>query len=274
MKTALITLSVEGMLLADRLLNAIPEACLYLHDSIDRGVINRSKPDAKVISFAGIVDLTHNIFSEYEGLIYFAPCGVVVRALAQNIKSKLTDPAVVAVDIGGRFAISLLSGHEGGANELALMTANVLGAEPVISTSTEAVKSIIVGVGCRKGVEARRIIDAIRTACRLAKVAETDIRLLASADIKSNETGVIEAARELGLPLRFIASEEIRRSNLPFTRSEFVKEKVDLPAIAEPAALLSGRRTSLILPKTSFNGITVAIARESFLWSDLVPETP
>jgi cobalt-precorrin 5A hydrolase len=43
-----------------------------------------------------------------------------------------------------------------------------------------------------------------------------------------------------------------------------VQEKVNLPAVAEPAALLAGRRTRLLLPKTVYHGVTVAIARESF----------
>ena len=54
--------------------------------------------------------------------------------------------------------MSLLSGHEGGANDLALQIANLVGAEPVITTTTEALKSVIVGVGCRRGTEAERIV--------------------------------------------------------------------------------------------------------------------
>lgn len=260
MKTALISLSREGALLSDRLSKQIPDVRLYLHESVD-GFADSAR-------FGRIVDLTREIFSEYEGLVYFAPCGVVVRALAPNIESKYSDPAVVAVDIGGRYAVSLLSGHEGGANELAMTVSNILGAEPVISTSTEAVKSVIAGVGCRSGTEPARIVDAVRAACSMAGVEVSDIRLLASADIKSDEEGLLLAAKELDLPIRFIASDDIRSSGRSFEHSDFVREKVNLPAVAEPAALLAGRRTRLILPKTIFNGITVAIARESFLWSE------
>jgi cobalt-precorrin 5A hydrolase len=49
-----------------------------------------------------------------------------------------------------------------------------------------------------------------------------------------------------------------------------VEKKVKLPAVAEPAALLAGRRTKLILPKITRNGVTVAVAQESFLWSESV----
>ena len=51
---------------------------------------------------------------KYDGLVYIAPCGVVVRAIAPFLEHKTKDPAVVVVDVGGRWAVSLLSGHEGG----------------------------------------------------------------------------------------------------------------------------------------------------------------
>lgn len=250
-------------MLADRFRHT-QDACMYVHDSIEGF--------ADAVRFERIIDLTRDIFSEYGGLVYFAPCGVVVRALAPNVESKYTDPAVVVVDAGGRYAVSLLSGHEGGANDLAILVSNVIGAEPIISTTTEAVKSIIVGVGCRRGVAAERIIDAVRQSCSLIGVDVGDIRLMASADVKADEQGLISAAKELGVPLRFIASDEIKASTREFQHSDFVKSNVNLPAVSEPAALLAGRRTRLILPRTTFNGITIAIARESFLWSESDPE--
>jgi cobalt-precorrin 5A hydrolase len=169
----------------------------------------------------------------------------------------------VAVDVGGRWAVSLLSGHEGGANDLALAVANILAAEPVISTTTEAVKNLIVGVGCRRGAAAGAIVAAIREALTLAGCELARVRLVATAEIKADEPGLREAARELGLPLRLVSAEEIRQTVRPFAHSDFVQEKVDLPAVAEPAALLAGRRTQLILPRQVLHSVTVAIARES-----------
>jgi len=195
--------------------------------------------------------------------VYIDPCGVVVRAIAPLLESKLRDPAVVCVDVGARHAVSVLSGHEGGANNLAIAVANCTGAEPVISTTTEAVKDLIVGIGCRKGKSSSAICDAISAALNQLNLPLQRVRFLATADIKAQEDGLLQAAATLNIPLRIIDSALIRLSTLPFGHSEFVANHVQLPAVSEPAALLSGRRTSLILQKTAFNGITIAIAQEN-----------
>ncbi|MBF0291715.1 MAG: cobalamin biosynthesis protein [Nitrospinae bacterium] len=257
MKTAFITLSKEGAKLFTHLRGSFADSDYFTHENVE-DVTQGER-------FAKVVELTERVFDKYEGLVYIAPCGAVVRAIAPLIRSKESDPAVVQVDVGGRWAVSLLSGHEGRANELAVAVANAIGAEPVISTSTEASKNIIVGVGCRRGMTAERIVAAVKSAIAEAGVALERVRYIASADVKSNESGLIEAARTLGVPLRFIASDEIRESTLDFDKSAFVEKSVNLPAVAEPAALLAGRRTSLILKKRAYQGITVAIARERSL---------
>jgi cobalt-precorrin 5A hydrolase len=262
MKIAAISLSREGALIAAKLAAAWPQCDVFLHVSVTGGVETVCK------RFDRVVALTAEIFSAYQGLIYIAPVGAVVRAIAPCLRHKTVDPAVVAVDIGGRWAVSLLSGHEGGANDLAVAVANILGAEPIVSTTTEAAKDLIIGIGCRSGVAADAIIAAVGDALSLAGCNLAQVRLLASADIKADEPGLGEAAQQLGLPLRLIPAEEIRQTARTFEHSAFVQEKVDLPAVAEPAALLAGSRTRLILPKQILHGVTVAIARESGMASE------
>lgn len=257
MKTAFITLSKEGAKLFTHLRGSFADADYFTHENVDGA--------AQGERFSKVVELTARVFDKYEGLVYIAPCGAVVRAIAPLIRHKESDPAVVQVDVGGRWAVSLLSGHEGRANDLAVAVANEIGAEPVITTSTEASKDIIVGIGCRRGMTAERITNAVKNAVAEAGVALERVRYIASADVKANEQGLIEAARTLGVALRFIASDEIRESTLDFDKSAFVQKSVNLPAVAEPAALLAGRRTSLILRKKAYQGITVAIARERSL---------
>lgn len=72
-----------------------------------------------------------------DGIIFVGACGIAVRAIAPYIRDKMTDPAVVSVDEHGRFAVALLSGHVGGANELAAQVAAATGGTPVISTATD-----------------------------------------------------------------------------------------------------------------------------------------
>jgi len=257
MSTAIVTLCDEGARLALRLAAKLGEARLFVHESAGEC--------AGAERFSSVVELTAGIFSSYRRLVYIAPTGVVVRAIAPCLRHKLTDPAVVALDVGGRYAVSLLSGHEGGANALALEVANALGAEPVISTTTEAAKTLTVGIGCRRGTPAERIIAAIRGGLEKAGATLGEVRFLASAELKANEPGLLQAARELGLGLRFISAGEILSTTKRFRHSDFVAEKINLPAVAEPSALLAGRRTLLILPKTIINGVTVAVARENSL---------
>ena len=72
-----------------------------------------------------------------DGIVFVGACGIAVRAVAPYVAGKMHDPAVVCVDEAGRWAISLLSGHVGGANDLARHVARIVGAAPVVTTATD-----------------------------------------------------------------------------------------------------------------------------------------
>lgn len=254
----IITLSDAGATVARRLGAAMGNCRFHFHEVVTE------RNGAAV--FSRTADLVEALFPHTDGMIFIGPCGVMVRAMAPHLASKYTDPPVVVLDVLGRWSLSLVSGHEGGANALCLAAANVLGAEPVITTTTDAARTLIVGVGCRRGCEAAAIVDAVTGALKKAGGELSDVRFLATADIKASEHGLMAAARTLDLPLRLISSEEIRACRKEFTETPLARERVNLPAVAEPAALLAGRRTTLILPKTIINSVTVAVARENSSW--------
>ncbi|MCR3921057.1 MAG: cobalt-precorrin 5A hydrolase [Firmicutes bacterium] len=87
--------------------------------------------------FSGLRETLSSLFSTKKKLLLIMATGIAIRMLAPYLESKQSDPAVVVLDEGGHFAISLLSGHMGGANELAHHIATITGATPVITTATD-----------------------------------------------------------------------------------------------------------------------------------------
>lgn len=89
-------------------------------------------------------------FETADGIIFIGAAGIAVRSIAPYVQSKKADPAVLVVDECGNFVISLLSGHLGGANELALAAAEILHAVPVVTTATDLHQKFAVDVFAKK----------------------------------------------------------------------------------------------------------------------------
>ncbi|HIV35197.1 MAG TPA: cobalt-precorrin 5A hydrolase [Candidatus Blautia intestinigallinarum] len=89
-------------------------------------------------------------FEECEAVIFIGACGIAVRSVAPFVKSKKTDPAVLVIDECQTFVISLLSGHLGGANDLAREAAKFLGAAAVVTTATDLHGRFAVDVFAKK----------------------------------------------------------------------------------------------------------------------------
>lgn len=200
---------------------------------------------------------------KFEGIIFIMALGIVVRLIAKHLKDKYQDPAVVVVDEANRFSISVASGHQGGANKLAIAVSNILSNEPVITTSSETSKKYIVGIGCQRGIKKQEIITAISYATAYIRCPINKIRYIVTIDLKKNESGLKSACLELEIPLKIVSSDMIKNFQGRYQRSSFVKEKIGVEGVSEPCALLAARRPKLILPKKKVGRVTVAIAKEA-----------
>ena len=193
--------------------------------------------------------------------IMIAACGIAVRFVGGLAEDKHSDPAVVVLDEAGRYAVSLLAGHEGGANRLAYRVANAIGAVPVITTATEALKPLLVGIGCRKGVSADQISAAVKLALGERQLCE--VREIATIDLKANEPGLLEFCDLNNLPLRVLASATIAARPWVTKASDWVQQNVGLPGVCEPCALIASPRGQLLVPKLALNGVAVAVVEDN-----------
>ena len=95
------------------------------------------EPEDDAHFFTELREIICRRFQTDEALVLIMACGIAVRILAPLLRDKQSDPAVVVMDEAGRFAVSLLSGHWGGANALAERLSQTVGALPVITTATD-----------------------------------------------------------------------------------------------------------------------------------------
>lgn len=289
------------------------------------------------------------LFYEYDAIIAIMASGILIRSVAPLVESKVTDPAVINIDDNGQFVISALSGHLGGANELAGKVAGLIDATPVITTSTDVNKKlgidvlakdlylsidntkeilhfnkailegreisltvnpdknfdylfdylnnvtleinvsieyspkvdtdeihvsfdeheltlkerkIVVGIGCRRGKECRFIYDGLKKSLNDLKISHSRVNLLASAEIKKDEKGILELSEKLNIPVEFVEIDKLKLfESSDVSKSEFVYSKFGIYGVCEPSALImAGFDSELIYKKTSYDGVTIAVA--------------
>lgn len=143
MKIAMICYSLTGWETGEKLLKG------FLKDGEEVSLSGKSKYLQDSIK-GSCRDWTKEQFERADGIVFIGACGIAVRSIAPFVASKKTDPAVLVADECGKFVISLLSGHLGGANELALRAADILGAVPVVTTATDLHERFAVDVFAKK----------------------------------------------------------------------------------------------------------------------------
>jgi len=123
-------------------------------------------------------------------------------------------------------------------------------------------RRLCVGIGCRRGVSKEEILQALNRVMAENDLAPASLAMLASVDLKADEEGLLEAGRELALPLEFFAGSVLDDTQVP-NPSERVRAKIGVGSVCEAAsvqaALKMSPRTRLIVPKTISGNVTVAI---------------
>lgn len=313
--------------------------------------------DADFRPFARFSAALARNYRRHRGHVVIGAAGVAVRALAPLLRHKSEDPPVVVLDAAGRFAVSLLSGHWGGGNDLARHLGRLLRAQPVITTASDAApgappaldilardaglrildwerlprvaaallegepvplfdpcaclsgahaprfqrvaaeelpaagevplvavhwerrapapgllrlaaRRLHAGVGCRRGTDARAILAALARTLEEHGLEPAALASLSTVTEKTDEPGMAEAARRLGVPLLAFAAPQLAAVPAPHP-SRAAGRRFGLPpfSVCEAAALLAAQQaapaaaTVLLAPKTVFAGlVTVAVA--------------
>ena len=118
--------------------------------------------------------------------------------------------------------------------------------------------SLVAGVGCSREVGAEEILDLLRRSLAQAGLTEKSVAALSSIEVKRDETGLLEAAEELKVPIHFHPAEALALVETP-NPSELVREAVGTPSVAEAAVISCG--AELVLEKRKSANATVAIGR-------------
>ncbi|MDE2778599.1 MAG: cobalamin biosynthesis protein [Chloroflexota bacterium] len=379
-RTALVAVSRDGVRLASQLASRMTgDVSLHVVDRyaelVSPGQVSRLETFPLPMRAA-----VARVFESCQRLVLFLPVGAAVRLVAPLIQHKRHDPAVVCIDDAGRFAVSLLSGHTGGADELAQELASVLGATAVITSAShvkntvavdllgreygwemesdsvsitrvsaavingepvgvcqeagergwlylgstasanlrssasvaeivstgcsaamlisdresvlgEALelnaegipsvvyrpKSLVVGMGCRRGVSAQHLEDLLATSLEAADLSKKSVKCIATAEIKRDEAGLIELAGKYEVPLVCYGADDLNgvfarnsvnakaaagaeREGLP-TPSAVAHGLLGVWGVSEPAALLASGAERLLVTRRKTDRATLSVAR-------------
>ncbi len=257
----IISLTPEGERLAQRLLS------LKVHEQREITHIHRPNPFRETIQQG---------FKNKHDFIFICATGIVIRTLADVLKSKCQDPPILVIDEKAQFVIPLLSGHEGGANNWALNVAKNLGAQAVITTAQTYGGSdpcensfLVVGMGCEKNCSLQNLRSLFDSTLRANGITTNSIVALSSIDVKQNEPALVALAQELDIPYHCYSAMALREMESQLSeRSEVVFNVVGCYGVAEAAALLHVRKLTqgtaeLVVNKQKNTHATIAVARPS-----------
>ncbi len=259
MSCAIIAITAHGLLVAEKIGKNL-DGDIYA----PKAIVSENNSGINIYE-TNIKALIKKIWGDYNSFVFIMALGIVTRIIRENIQNKHKDPAIVVVDELGRYAISALSGHEGGANQLAEKISLICQGDFVVTTGSESTKTLIVGMGCRRGTSAIDLEETLRKGIEQIGRNLNEVRLIASVEDKKDEKGFYELSEKLKIPLKFISKELIKTVEDNFTKSKLVHKTLGVHSVAEPCSILGGFRCQMLLPKTKYPRTTIAIAEERFL---------
>lgn len=136
-RIAVVSITRHGIALAGKVVAALPGAHLFAPEKF-RAEAEAAAPGVASCYSGKTGDQIPALFANFDGIVAIVSLGALVRLIAPHLKDKEQDPGVVVVDEAGHFAIPMLSGHLGGANALAGILAQALGATPVLTTASDS----------------------------------------------------------------------------------------------------------------------------------------
>lgn len=334
--------------------------------------LSEEKPDGRTNEQPDLIHLEQSLgmwtgeqFSQADGLIFIGAAGIAVRAIAPYVRDKFQDPAVVVMDEQADFVIPLLSGHVGGANELAMQIAEITGAVPVLTTATDVnrkfavdvfakkqnlvitnrklakeisaailkgesvglfsdfpiegqvpeeltvcygqtpesvsekdagkkqewnrsvwitcqtgensetvlrlvPKELVLGIGCRRGIAKEVIRRQVEEVFFEYGLDLRGVAAVASIDLKKEEPGLLDYAKELGVSFLTYSAEQLEQAEGSFQESSFVEGITGVGNVCERAAVtaakeleLAEKTAVLLVKKQAGNGVTVAVAQKN-----------
>ena len=123
-------------------------------------------------------------------------------------------------------------------------------------------RKVVVGIGCRRGKEFKFILDGFNRSLEELNMLPSRVNMLASAEIKKDEKGILELSEKLEIPVEFVDIDKLKLfESRDVSKSDFVYSKFGIYGVCEPSALImAGFDSKLIYKKTSYNGVTISVA--------------
>jgi len=305
---------------------------------------------AKFYIYKKVDDIMPTAWAEFDAIIFIMATGAVIRKIAPHLKDKATDPAVLIMTLDLKRIIPLLSGHLGGANELAVeITSKIKECVNFVTTASDQIKvlafdmfakksgfsishlkslavvsnaiinkkqvqvvtypsmidllkafegykeenfvfiapddlenfrddipsvyitpqklpntdlqihpdEITLGLGMNRDTPVSEIANAVKRFCYEHGLDMSQITKFASFSAKSDEVGLLEYAKEMGIDLEFFDEEAINALTQDFSPSQATKF-FNIKGVSEPASLLASKNKTLFLSKRIYGAVTVA----------------